>query len=74
MFFLLLHNLFSLLHSNMNLLRYINRELGTPVNRFSIMAKTAIQGYHHGNINQPRTLRGRMSAWIEIKSYGFLIW
>ncbi|KAL6043906.1 putative aarF domain-containing protein kinase 5, variant 2 [Balamuthia mandrillaris] len=34
---------------NQNYLRALNKELGEPVNRFAIMARTAVQGIHHRN-------------------------
>ena len=59
---------------NINLLRYINRELGTPINRFSIMARIAIEGYHDRSVSQPITYVSRLKTWSEIQAYDLLIW
>ncbi|XP_064598910.1 uncharacterized aarF domain-containing protein kinase 5-like isoform X2 [Liolophura sinensis] len=52
-----------LLIRNMNIIRAINREHGHPVDRYTIMAHSAISGsYQHGNT---RGLLARAYSWLE---------
>lgn len=58
-----------LVFRNINIVRSINRELGTPVNRFNIMARSAIEGAGISTDPHSWTWRARLSSWLEAKAF-----
>eukprot|EP00731_Ephydatia_muelleri_P026264 Em0018g364a len=64
-----------LVFRNMNMVRMANTELGSPVNRFMIMARSAIQGSIATLDPKKQTLRSRIGTWIEIRLFDLrLLW
>lgn len=64
-----------LVFRNMNMVRMTNTELGNPVNRFMIMARSAIQGSIATIDPKKQTLRSQISTWMEIRLFDLrLLW